>query len=92
MTEEWPVDPYRAGEANSDDVDQRADIYSWSRIAIHALLGNLPKSGEERELLEKTTLPSSVRDLLLRACAVFRSDRPDSMQDVISVLNQWEVQ
>jgi len=91
-TEECPVDPYRAGEANSDDVDRRADIFSWSRIAIHALLGKLPDSGEERELLDTVSIPPSIRDLLLRACAVLRSDRPDSMQDITSAIEKWEVQ
>jgi serine/threonine protein kinase len=89
-TKDWPVDPYRAGEADGDDVNQQADIYSWSRIAIHALIGELPEIGEEPKRLTAIELPSSVRDLLVSGSAVFRSDRPGSFQGIIPVVEKWE--
>jgi len=89
-TDQWPVDPYRAGEADSDDVDVRADIYSWARIGVHALLGELPEAGLDRLALEKIDLPPSVRDCLKSSTAVFRSDRPASTELVIPVIEEWK--
>lgn len=88
-TAKWPVDPYRAGEANGDDVDLRADIYSWSRIAIHALVGSLPEVGTEHSALKKLDLPGSIIELLTSCAAVFRSDRPSRMAEVIPTVEAW---
>lgn len=90
-TSEWPVDPYRAGEADSDDVDKRADIYSWSRIAIHALLGDLPEVVDTEAKLLETPLPDAVRQILLKSAAVFRSERPDSMSEIVPFVENWSV-
>lgn len=88
-TDDWPSDPYRAGEADADDVDVRADIYSWARIGIHALVGELPEIGQAESALHETALPSSVRECLIGAAAVFRSERPNSMDVVIPVIEGW---
>lgn len=89
-TDEWPVDPYRAGEADSDDVDVRADIYSWARIGIHALVGDLPEIGQEDAMLKQIALPNSIHELLTRSSAVFRSDRPDTFDDMCTAIEKWE--
>jgi len=89
-TDEWPVDPYRAGEADSDDVDVRADIYSWARIGIHALVGHLPEIGQEQSALELIDLPSSVVGCLVNSAAVFRSDRPASISEVSRIVKKWD--
>ena len=88
-TDEWPVDPYRAGEADADDVDVRADIYSWARIGIHALVGMLPEIGQEESALREMKLPPLIRECLSASSAVFRSDRPDSMDAVMSIIERW---
>ncbi len=90
-TDDWPVDPYRAGEADADDVDVRADIYSWARIGIHAVVGALPEIGQEHSQLEQVAIPSLVRDCLAKSAAVFRSERPNSMDDIIQVIEEWSV-
>ncbi len=89
-TDEWPVDPYRAGEADADDVDVRADIYSWARIGIHILTGILPEIGEEHSILDEIELPPSLRETLIQSSSVFRSDRPDSLLAVIPIVEEWE--
>lgn len=89
-TDEWPADPYRAGEADADDVDVRADVYSWARIGIHTAVGELPEIGREEAALEQIEIPSSVRDCLISSAAVFRSDRPDSMAAIIPIIEGWE--
>jgi len=89
-TDEWPVDPYRAGEADADDVDLRADIYSWARIGIQTLTGTLPEIGEEQSILDNIELPASLRDTLIQSSSVFRSDRPESLLAVIPVVEEWE--
>lgn len=88
-TDDWPVDPYRAGEADADDVDVRADLYSWARIGIHALAGTLPEMGAEESALKQIEMPCPIRELLIRSAAVFRSERPDSIDAVIPVIEGW---
>lgn len=89
-TDEWPVDPYRAGEADSDDVDVRADIYSWARIGIHVLVGELPEIGQEQSVLEQIDLPALVRNCLVSSAAVFRSKRPTSISEVTRIIEEWD--
>lgn len=89
-TDEWPVDPYRAGEAEGDDVDVRADVYSWARIAIHAVLGELPEIGSEDDALSRISLPSSIRVCLGHSSAPLRSGRPASFDDIIPLIRQWK--
>ncbi len=89
-TDEWPVDPYRAGEADADDVDVRADIYSWARIGVHALTGELPEVGQEESALKQSPLPELVHECLLRAASVFRSERPATIGEVIPVVEAWD--
>jgi len=88
-TDEWPVDPYRAGEADADDVDVRADIYSWARIGVDALAGKLPEIGQEQSALEQIELPTTVRNCLVNSAAVFRSDRPESINEIVRVIKEW---
>jgi len=89
-TDEWPVDPYRAGEADSDDVDVRADIFSWGRIVIHAVLGSLPPLGEEEEALKASGLTRKIRDLLITSTATFRSRRLTTLPQIIVAIGNWE--
>ena len=89
-TADWPVDPYRAGEADGDDVDQRADIYSWARISTHALLGELPDISDEAEALQSLRLPKPLFEILSASLAPFRSERPASMADIIPILSKWK--
>jgi len=89
-TDEWPVDPYRAGEADSDDIDVRADIYSWARIGIHALNGDLPEIGQEDMALSDVQVPTAVVRCLTRSASVFRSDRPDAITDILPEIESWE--
>lgn len=85
--EDWPVDPYRAPEAGSDDVDQRADIYSWARITFELFLGELPSQGEEGPKLKASKLPRNVESLLLKCLSVSKRSRPSDFIDAINQLN-----
>ena len=84
--DDWPTDPYRAPEANSPDVDFRADIYSWGRLALHLLVGRLPLEGQELDALRKVKLSSGLEKLLLKCVSVSRRSRPKGFEDVIAAL------
>ncbi len=88
--EDWPVDPYRAPEAGSDDVDNRADIYSWARITIQMLLGELPPECGEATPLKAAKFPKKVEALLLKCVSASRRSRPDKIGDVVDVLTTWK--
>ncbi len=88
--DDWPVDPYRAPEASSEDVDQRADVFSWGRVTLHLLLGTLPEGGPAGDALHAARLPRPVETILLKSIAVSRRSRPTRFEDVISVLQDWK--
>lgn len=88
-SEEWPTDPYRAPEANSSDVDHRADVYSWGRLVLHLLLGELPAEGQELAAMRKQRVPSDVEKILLKCVSPSRRSRPKGFDDAIDALRSW---
>jgi serine/threonine protein kinase len=87
--DEWPEDPYRALEVGGDvPVDQRADIYSWGRIFVHAADGKLGARGAED--ISKVDIPEAVRNLVMQCVAITRSQRPANMNVLLKVLKRWE--
>jgi serine/threonine protein kinase len=86
----WPDDPYRAVEVDGDaPIDARADIYSWGRILVHAVAGELPAKGQEADAVGKAALPPAVRRLALSCVAPARSARPNSMDEVLAAIKKW---
>lgn len=88
-TDDWPSDPYRAPEANSDDVDTRADVYSWGRLVLHLLLGQLPPEGQELAALRKQRVPPTVEKMLVKCVSPSRRLRPKAFDDAIDLLRTW---
>ena len=87
----WKPDPYRAPEVTGGvDVDARADVYSWGRIAIHLVCGTLPAPGEESDTLSSAKLPRGIADLLLACVQLPRSERPDDMATVLRGIKGWK--
>ena len=86
VSEDWPEDPYRAPEVGEGEVDARADIYSWGRIVLFAALGILPAVGKEKAPLHRSKLPEALIELLVSCVALPRSDRPNTMDEALSVL------
>ena len=86
---EWPDDPYRALEVSGDaPIDERADLYSWGRIFVHAATGSLPERGAEN--IENVDLPDVVRDAVMGCVELTRSDRPASVDDLLDSLEGWQ--
>lgn len=86
---EWPEDPYRALEVGGDvPIDERADLYSWGRIFVHAATGELPERGAED--ISSSDIPKDVGDLVTRCLSITRSKRPASVDDLMQVLERWE--
>lgn len=88
-TGDWPADPYRAPEADGEDVTCQADIYSWARIATHCLIGVLPTEGNEVRALDGVRLPEDVRRLLSSCLSSLRPGRPKDFSMVLPVVEAW---
>lgn len=89
-TGDWPDDDYRAIEVEAGaDIDIRADVYSWGRIATHAVCGVLPRRGEEPAALASAKMPAPVRKVIASAVAIPRSDRPESIELVLAAIKKW---
>ncbi|MEZ6077688.1 MAG: protein kinase [Pirellulaceae bacterium] len=87
--EQWPDDPYRALEVcGGAPCDERADVYSWARIFIHAANGFLPLRGEE-QLHKNVSIPNKVREVVLKAVSITPSGRPSEMAEVLNILRVW---
>lgn len=85
----WKEDLYRAPEADSDNVDARADIYSWARITTELLLGSLPAVDAEAKALRGIELDKNVREALCKSLSVSRRLRPSSASELIEVFSDW---
>ena len=85
-TDDWRVDPYRAPEAASDDINVRADIYSWGRIMSEIFLGELPEVGKEAACLKNADLPPGLIELITKCVSVSRRSRPSGFNEVIELL------
>lgn len=87
----WQPDPYRAAEVVAGrDIDERADLYSWGRIAVHALACQLPKSGSEEEVLREVRVPARVRDVILACVRAPKSERPRDIAPVLTAIKGWK--
>lgn len=87
---DWPVDPYRAPEATTDEIGRQADIYSWGRIAIQMLLGELPEKGAEQKNVATAKSPKKVETMLLKCVSVNWRSRPKNFDAVLKVLDSWK--
>jgi serine/threonine protein kinase len=87
---EWPVDFYRAEEVAGDaPIDERADVYSWGRIFVQAACGTLVGFGKESAAIAPLDLPDDIKTLIKRCTAAPRSQRPQTMREVLTVLKRW---
>ena len=83
-------DPYRAPEAESEDVDSRADIFAFGRIVIELLCGRLPQFGKERDALVSSGVPSKFAAFLGKCVSISRNARPSNMDRVIEEFDKLE--
>ena len=86
--DEWPDDPYRAVEVGDDQpVDERADLYSWGRLFVHAATGELPDRG--KEALPRKRVPEQVESFVLQSVALSRSKRPQNFKPLFAAARTW---
>ena len=87
----WPTDPYRAPEADSDDIDLRADLYNWGRISLHLLHGELPPPDTHQSVVGHLRLPGPLSTLLVSCLEVSRRKRPNTIAPIVDALTKWKV-
>lgn len=90
VARDWPTNPYRAPEVGAAEIDERADIFSWGSVVIHAATGKLPAIGTEADALANAKLPAAIRSLLISCVKPRKSQRPTSMTDVLTTLDRWK--
>lgn len=91
--DQWREDPYRAPEVETGEIspgDDRPDIYSWGRIAVHLTAGWLPKPGKDHLALRSADLPEAVKERIAQCTEIGPSRRPETMKDVLKTLRQWK--
>lgn len=85
-------DGYRAPEvtANSPDLGPEIDVYSWGRILLRAVTGDLPTAGSAEELAAISKLPKAIRELVASCVAIDRTQRPQTMDVVLRAIKSWK--
>lgn len=89
VSNDWPVDPYRAPEVGPEGANLTVDLYSWGRILVHAALGELPEKVCERDWV-RLELPKQVESLVRRCVAPNRSKRPESVDEILVGMAGWK--
>lgn len=90
---EFPHDLYRAPDADGELTfnDRHVDLYSWGRIAFHAVTGREPpKPGAEEDELRQVKLPTKVRETLLRCVSPDGTRRPQCVEEVQKAISGWK--
>jgi serine/threonine protein kinase len=87
---DWPDDPYRAPEVESERFDHRADLFSWGRILARCVLGELPAIGEDAKRLASSSLPKGVRETVRVCLAIKPDDRPESVHKILPTIARWK--
>jgi serine/threonine protein kinase len=90
VSTDWPDDIYRAPEVTGRRVDERADLYSWARVLVHAATGTLPEPGDDQDALVMAGLPKSVWKVASDCLSPFPDDRPKSAAVVRRALARWK--
>ena len=85
---EWPSNDYRAPEIGQGKAKPHADVYSWGRIIIHALLGKLPSPGREAAALKLTPDADQWVELLTQCVQKSPSKRPPDMRPILDFLER----
>lgn len=85
--------PYRAPEAGGELTfdDRHVDLYSWGRIAVHAITGREPpRAGDEEREFRQVKLPAKVREIVLRCVSLNPDERPQSVETVQKAIRTWK--
>ena len=86
----WRHEEYLAPEVLHGKPDFRADLYSWARIGLKAVLHELPAPGHDQAAVGETRLPRGVRAVMEKCLKRKREQRPESMAEVLKVVRRWK--
>jgi serine/threonine protein kinase len=89
VSADWPEDPFRAPEIDSEATTVSADIYSLGRIAAAAIAGAVPARGEEEAVFSQMDLPKRLAKLLKDSVSPYPSQRPSDLQAPLKELARW---
>jgi len=86
----WKSDPFRAPEVTAGgNIDVRADIFSWGRIAAYLVTSTLPKAGSEIDSLKEAGVPKAIRELIVACTQAPRSKRPNDIASIQCEVSSW---
>jgi serine/threonine protein kinase len=86
----WQDNPYLAPEVIDDEIDLRADLFSWGQIFYHAATGKPPQGITEPADFLPVDLPKRFKRVVTRCVAPFPKDRPGSFEEVLEALEAWK--
>jgi serine/threonine protein kinase len=93
VSSDWPEDPYRAPEIDGGMCTARADLYSFGKLVVAAVGGDVQASLTEQtsdlsRLLECGASKRFVK-LLQQCIEPLDSRRPDDLQPLLQELRRW---
>ncbi|MCA9151680.1 MAG: hypothetical protein KDA92_20390, partial [Planctomycetales bacterium] len=66
------------------------DLYSWGRIFLHALLGELPSGTQRPSDATLANLPTKLRQFVMDCVALNPARRPRDFSSILKVLEKWQ--
>ena len=91
VSADWPDDVYRAPEVESGLCTPGCDYFSFARILLELLTGQLPPQGQDQELLLNAGLPKGLWKLLAGCLSPFADKRPARSTPLKRALSRWKV-
>ena len=88
-----PGNAYQADDVGGrrlTEEDTDVDLYSWARILLVCVMGELPLKGHESQCVERASVPPKVRDIVKRCLAVDPDNRPKRVDDVLKAIRSWK--
>lgn len=91
VSADWPEDAYRAPEVESGICTPSCDYYSFARVLLELLTGQLPPKGQDQQLLLEAGLPKGLWKLLSQCLSPLHEDRPGKSAPLKRALSRWKV-
>lgn len=88
---DWPEDAYRAPEVESGICTPSCDYFSFARVLLELLTGELPPKGQDQQLLLEAGLPKGLWELLSQCLSPLHEDRPGKSAPLKRALSRWKV-
>jgi serine/threonine protein kinase len=89
VSSDWPEDPFRAPEVDGGDTTVQADLYSFGKLALASVGGDIGDLDHAPVGLGKARVPKGLASILVDCMEPDRAKRPNDLAPVLKELGRW---